>query len=58
MYLWSTNDGKVSWTSRVHQSRQQGTKLVSAEIESCSYSSYYYYSCQKRSFHYSLVMVL
>ena len=40
-FLWSINDGKASWTSRVLQRRRQGMKPASAKVVNWSYSSSY-----------------
>ena len=57
-YLLSTNDGKGSWTPRMHLRHREGAKLASSKIMSRSYfySSYSYY-CQKGSFYDTTVMV-
>ena len=41
-YLWSSSDGKSSWTVNERQRHQQGTKPESGKIANCSYSSYSY----------------
>ena len=38
VYLWYTDDGKVSWTINGHQRHQQGKKPVSGKITNRSYS--------------------
>ena len=38
-YLWSTSDGKASWTGNGHQWHWQGTKPASGKTANCSYSA-------------------
>ena len=58
LHVWSTNDGKASWTPSVCQVHLQGTKPVSSKVPICSYSPYAYYSCKIIYFHVSSVMVV
>ena len=41
-YLWSTNDGKATWTINGRQRSRQGTKPASGKIANFSYSYSYY----------------